>query len=336
MTVTIVTEAELRQCVGLDEGLVEAIEDCFTWLAQGRVTMPPIMHIDVPEHNGVMDIKSAYVRGKPSFAIKVGSGFFDNHLLGLASSSAMMVVVSAETGFVEAVLLDNGYLTDLRTGAAGAVAARHLAPAKVDTVGVFGAGAQARYQVAALKLVRDFRRLLVRGQAPERVAPYLAEMAAELGVEAVEAGSAEELVRESQVVVTTTPSETPIVEAAWLHPGLHLTAMGSDTPAKQELEAGVLARAPGDRARRADLGRQARARGRRSGHGLRPHRHRGSGYGHRAPGSASGAGAGAGDGDRGLSAPRRRPQARASTLAAMMKSFSCRPLILWVSKITWA
>jgi len=243
MTVTIVTEAELRQCVGLDEDLVEAIADCFTWLAQGRVTMPPIMHIEVPEHNGAMDIKSAYVRGEPSFAIKVGSGFFDNHRLGLPSSSAMMVVVSAESGVVEALLLDNGYLTDLRTGAAGAVAARHLAPAEVDTVGVFGAGAQARYQVAALKLVRDFRRLLVRGRAPERVARYRAEMAAELGVEVVEARSPEELVRESQVVVTTTPSESPIVEAGWLHPGLHLTAMGSDTPAKQELEAGVLARA---------------------------------------------------------------------------------------------
>ena len=243
MTVCIVTEAELRQCVGLDAEVLGTIEDCFTWLGEGRVTMPPIMHIDIPEHNGVMDITSAYVKGEPSFAIKVGSGFFDNHLRGLPSSSAMMVLVSAETGFVEALLLDNGYLTDLRTGAAGAVAARHLAPAAVDTVGVFGAGAQARYQVAALKMVRDFRRLLVRGRSPERLEAYIAEMAAELGVEVREAESPEELVRESQVVVTTTPAEAPIVEAAWLHPSLHLTAMGSDTPAKQELAAEVLARA---------------------------------------------------------------------------------------------
>ncbi len=243
MAVCIVTEAELRQCVGLDAEVLGTIEDCFTWLSEGRVTMPPIMHIDIPELNGVMDIKSAYVRGEPSFAIKVGSGFLDNHLRGLPSSSAMMVLVSAETGLVEALLLDNGYLTDLRTGAAGAVAARHLAPAAVDTAGVFGAGAQARYQVAALKLVRGFRLLLVRGRSPERLERYIAEMSAELGVEVREAEGPEELVRESQVVVTTTAAQAPIVEAAWLHPGLHLTAMGSDTPAKQELEADVLARA---------------------------------------------------------------------------------------------
>ncbi|MFQ5792095.1 MAG: ornithine cyclodeaminase family protein, partial [Acidobacteriota bacterium] len=156
---------------------------------------------------------------------------------------AMMVLLDARTGSCNAVLLDNGYLTDLRTGLAGAVAAKHLAPRNVETAGVIGSGTQARYQIASLKRVRDFRRLLVFGRSPEGRAAYTKEMGEKLGIEAVAVESAESVVRESQVVVTTTPSRAPLVKAAWLHPGLLITAVGSDLPGKQELEAAVLDRA---------------------------------------------------------------------------------------------
>jgi len=242
MPVTILTEAELRECVRVDDTALAAVEEAFGWLAAGRVHMPPIMHIEVADRNGDVDIKSAYVSGLDRFAVKLGSGFFDNPKRGLPSSSAMMVMLSAETGFCEAVLLDNGYLTDLRTGLAGAVAARHLAPDRVDTVGVVGAGAQARYQVQSLALVRGFRRVLVAGRSPDRIRAYASDMRAALEVE-VEEASIETLVRESQVVITTTSSREPLVRADWLHPGLHVTAMGSDLAGKQELDPQVLARA---------------------------------------------------------------------------------------------
>ena len=131
MAVLVLTEQELRQCTPMDEESLNQVENAFTWLAQGKVEMPPIMHIEVDEQSDV-DIKSAYVRGLDSFAVKLASGFFNNPNLGLSSSSAMVVLMSARTGFCEAVLLDNGYLTDLRTGLAGAVAARHLAPETVE------------------------------------------------------------------------------------------------------------------------------------------------------------------------------------------------------------
>jgi len=243
VSVLILTESELRDCVGLDERALSAVQEAFTWLAEGRAVMPPIMHIEVADRNGDVDIKSAYVKGLESFAVKLGSGFFDNPKRGLPSSSAMMVLLSAHTGFCEAVLLDNGYLTDLRTGLAGAVAARFLAPERVRTVGVVGTGAQARYQVRSLKLVRDFRQLLVSGRSPEGVRAYVDEMRDALGVEVREASSLEALVRESQVVITTTPSREPLIGAEWLHPGLHITAMGSDLAGKQELAAEVLTKA---------------------------------------------------------------------------------------------
>ena len=242
MPVLILTESELRACVGFDAESLRAVEDAFTWLSEGRVEMPPVMHIEVAEHHGDVDIKSACVRGLDHLAVKVASGFFDNPKLGLPSGGAMVVVLSAKTGFCEAVMLDNAYLTDLRTGLAGAVAARHLAPGTVRTVGVLGAGAQARYQVRALRLVRDFERVLVSARDAGRTAGYAAEMSESLGLP-VEATTPETLVRESELVVTTTPARSPVVDAAWLHPGLHITAMGSDLPGKRELDPEVLRRA---------------------------------------------------------------------------------------------
>ena len=239
MTVLVLTEAELRQAVSMDQSSLKQVENAFTWLAQDKVSMPPVMHIEVDAQSDV-DIKSAYVRGLDAFAVKLASGFFGNPSLGLSSSSGMMVLMSSKTGFCEAVLLDNGYLTDLRTGLAGAVAARYLAPQSVQTVGVIGAGAQARYQIESLRLVRDFGRLLVSGRSPERVEAYVAQMHSLLGIEVVAAESVRQLVSESQVVVTTTQSKSPVIDAAWLHPGLHITAMGADLPGKQELDARIL------------------------------------------------------------------------------------------------
>ena len=239
MPVLVLTESELRDCVGFDVDCLRAIEDAFTWLCEGKVAMPPVMHIEVAEHHGDIDIKSACVRGLDHLAVKVASGFFENLKLGLPSGGAMVVVLNAKTGFCEAVMLDNAYLTDLRTGLAGAVAARHLAPEAVHTVGVLGSGAQARYQVRALRLVRDFERVLVSSRDAGRTAAYAAEMSERLGLP-VEAAPPETLVHESELVITTTPARAPLVDAGWLHPGLHITAMGSDLPGKQELAPEVL------------------------------------------------------------------------------------------------
>ncbi len=243
MKITILTESEIRQCVQLDEEALTAVADGFTQLATGNVVMPPIMRIDVPEQNGEVDIKSAYVPGLDNFAVKMSSGFFNNYKLGLPSLGGMMILLSARVGFPEALLLDNGYLTDVRTGLAGAIAAKYLAPRQLRTVGVIGAGAQARYQVQALRLVRDFEQVLVYNRSPERIDKYRQEMKAALGIEVNVASNVEDVVRQSEVVLTTTPAKQPFLQADWLHAGLHITAMGSDAEEKNELEPAVLAHA---------------------------------------------------------------------------------------------
>jgi ectoine utilization protein EutC len=238
----VLNEARLRRAVGIDDEALAAVESAFRWLEEGRVRMPPIMHIEVPDR-GDVDVKSAFVEGLPYFAIKIASGFYGNRQHGLPTGSAMMVLLSADTGFCEAVLLDNSYLTDLRTALAGAVAAKYLAPDSVGTVGVLGTGVQARYQPRCLRLVRDFRKLVVWGRSPERQRQYADEMRASGEFDVTLAASAEEVVRSCDVLITATASRKPLVQANWLHTGQHVTAVGADFPGKQELDAEVLRKA---------------------------------------------------------------------------------------------
>ena len=134
------TEAHLGQVVDLDLDAVDCIESAFCALSGGEVVMPPILSMSIEEFNGEVDVKTAYVPGIESFAIMMSPGFFDNPNLGLPSTSGLMVLFSVRTGMVEAVLLDNGYLTDVRTAAAGAVAARHLAKADERHACIVGFG----------------------------------------------------------------------------------------------------------------------------------------------------------------------------------------------------
>jgi len=122
----VLTEADLRRCVALDLNAVDCVAQAFVALATRDVAMPPILRLDIPEHRGEVDVKTAYVPGIDSFALKVSPGFFDNPKIGLPSLNGLMILFSAKTGLVEALLLDNGYLTDVRTAAAGAVEVRSM------------------------------------------------------------------------------------------------------------------------------------------------------------------------------------------------------------------
>ncbi|EPX82169.1 cyclodeaminase [Salipiger mucosus] len=241
--IRIVTEAQLREVVSLDLETVDVIEAAFRALAGGGVVMPPILSMAIEEAHGEVDVKTAYVPGFDGFAIKVSPGFFDNPKIGLPSLNGLMILFSATTGLVETVFLDNGYLTDIRTAAAGAVAARHLAPSDVAVAGVIGTGLQARLQMQAAHLVRPFDRCLVWGRDPARAASCAADIAAATGAQAEVMTCPASLCEQSQLVVTTTPATEPILTAEMLHGGLHVTAMGSDQGGKNELAPQALARA---------------------------------------------------------------------------------------------
>lgn len=242
-SIRIVGEADLRAHVPLDETAIDCIEEAFRTLAGGGVEMPPILSMSIHEFNGEVDVKTAYVPGIESFAIKMSPGFFDNPKLGLPSTSGLMVLFAARTGLVEAVLLDNGHLTDVRTAAAGAVAARHLARPDAQRATILGTGMQARLQLAALAQVRNIQSATIWGRRAEAARTLAADLQEELGFDVAASEDAEAAVASADVIVTTTPATAPILHAAWLRPGQHVTAMGSDQPNKCELEPACLAKA---------------------------------------------------------------------------------------------
>jgi ornithine cyclodeaminase len=205
--------------------------------------MPPILRLDIPEHRGEVDVKTAYVPGIDGFAIKISPGFFDNPKLGLPSVNGMMVLLSARTGLVEALLLDNGYLTDVRTGAAGAVAAKHLSREDSSVAAIFGAGVQAKLQLEALSLVRPIGEARIWARDEAKAVAAAAEMRERLRIIVRAERDPQNAARGADIVVTTTPCEQPILQAGWLSQGQHVTAMGSDAEHKNELDPVALTRA---------------------------------------------------------------------------------------------
>ena len=239
---TLLTEAQLRARIDLDPALIDVIADGFARLARGGVVMPPVLSMHLPDVNGEVDVKTAYVPGFEGFAVKISPGFFDNPGRGLPSTSGLMVVLDARTGRVRAVLMDNGYLTDLRTAAAGGVAARVLARPDAARAAILGAGLQARMQLRALAMVRPLRQAVIWARDPARAQALADEMTTpDLRVTAT--ADPAEAVGAADIVVTTTPATRPVLRADWLRAGQHVTAMGSDQPAKNELEPACIARA---------------------------------------------------------------------------------------------
>lgn len=237
--IRILTESELRSLVQLDLAAVECVENAFHALATKAVVMPPIMRLDIIENNGEIDVKTAYIPGIDSLAIKISPGFFDNPALGLPSTNGLMVLFSTRTGLVEALLLDNGYLTDVRTAAAGAVAAKYLARADSRHAAILGAGMQASLQLEALTLVRDIESATIWARDPDKAAARAEELSQRLGIPVTACNEVGAAVRDADIIVTTTPSHQPILLAEHLQAGQHVTAMGSDAEHKNEIDPAV-------------------------------------------------------------------------------------------------
>jgi ornithine cyclodeaminase len=237
MTLILQSE-EIKKFVHLNSELIPIIENAFKSLSKGQTVMPPILRLDIKKYNGESDVKAAYIEGLDSFAVKVASGFFDNPLLGLPSSNGLMLLLDSQTGIIKSVLLDKGYLTDVRTAIAGAIASKYLSNPEIETVGIMGAGKQAELQLKALMLVRNPKKIKVWGRDKFKVKKFIEEMENTLNIESCL--TSEELVTSSDLVITATPSSNPLIKSEWLKKGMHITAMGSDSDHKNELDPKIL------------------------------------------------------------------------------------------------
>lgn len=242
MSAPFLTEEQVRQVIGPDEALV-AVRKGFIQLARGQAIVPAAMGFEVGSERGEVHVKAAYLHDTPYYSVKIASGFYANAARGLPVSDGLIAVFDAHTGQLGAMLLDNGYLTELRTAAAGALAADLLARRDARNVAIIGSGSQARYQLDALRRVREIGQVRVYGRSPDGVQAYAHEMSERFNLNMVPAESVRDAVKDADIVVTTTPSRAPLVEAQWIKAGTLLIAVESDGPGKQELDSLLLDKA---------------------------------------------------------------------------------------------
>jgi ornithine cyclodeaminase/alanine dehydrogenase-like protein (mu-crystallin family) len=195
-------------------------------------------------NGGEVHIKSGFMAGSKVFAVKVSAGFQENIARGNPVWDGVVMAFDASTGAPMAIVQDGGLLTDWRTAVAGAVASHALARGDAKTLGVIGTGIQGLWQPLAHKTVIDFDRLLIWGRSVEKAKAIQTQLEPQLpGVKVEVITDLEQLVRESEIIVTATGSLEPIIKSEWVQPGTHITAVGADDDRKRELELSLLERA---------------------------------------------------------------------------------------------
>ena len=219
-----------------------AIEEGFIAYSAGKVVVPPVGELIFDDPPGDVHIKYGYIKKDDYFVIKVASGFYDNIKLGLPPADGLMLVFSQKTAQLECILLDECLLTHVRTAAAGAVVAKYLAPKRVERIGVFGAGVQGKMQVEALLPIVDCRKVVVWGTSEKELEAYREAMSGH-GLEIQTTMTSDEIAATCNLIVTSTPSHTPLLRAEQIREGTHITAMGADTAEKNELEPAILGKA---------------------------------------------------------------------------------------------
>ena len=235
----------MMRVVSLDEiktvlpkvDLISDIETGFASYSRGEVVVPPVgeMHFESPP--GDVHIKYGYINNDEIYVIKIASGFFQNTDMGLPNGNGMMLVFNQKTGQPIAILQDEAYLTDVRTAIAGAICAKYISPKKVDGIGIVGTGVQAKMQLEYLKDIIDCRKAIVWGRSEASLLKYVADMKdSEFDIAITQ--NIDDVVDGCQLIVTCTPAERPLISR--VNPGTHITAMGSDTLSKQELDSSIL------------------------------------------------------------------------------------------------
>lgn len=235
----VVPLTEIRKALAALDPL-PLIEEGFVAYSRGRSVVPPVGELVFEDPPGDVHIKYGYIKGGEVYVVKIASGFPDNPKRGLPSGDGLMLVFDQRTGVLQAILLDEGHLTNLRTAVAGAVVAKYLAPRRIDAVGIVGAGVQGRMQLDWLRRVRTFGQAIVWGIDEAELEAFRRDMESP-GLAIRTTRRAEDVAAAANLIVTCTPSTRPLLRAEWIRPGTHITAVGSDTAEKQELDPAILA-----------------------------------------------------------------------------------------------
>jgi ornithine cyclodeaminase/alanine dehydrogenase len=239
--IIILSQQEVRSCLPMSDA-IKAVTDAYKAFAMGQVEMPPVVHLDVAKYRGEVDIKAGAAENFELIGMKIASGYYDNPKLGLPPGFAVIILLDLKTSLPLAIM-DGSYITAVRTGAAGAVAASVLARKDVRRVGVIGSGTQGRMQVLALNELYPLEQVKVFNINKTNSETYADEMSKRLNIEVQAVDTAKKAVSDVNVVVTAVPSKKAMVMDEWIEDGVHINAFGADGPGKQELDPKIMKRA---------------------------------------------------------------------------------------------
>lgn len=245
MKILVLSRSDVHKVVDLRRTIAD-VRDVYRMKAAGDTVVWPLVSHDFTEKNGLMDIRSGYVRGKSVHGLKMLNNFAGNAARGLPNFTGMLMVFDSDTGIPMGVL-DAALITCMRTGAAGALGADLLAAPGADTVLMVGAGNQAAFLVGATLCLRPgVKRVFIhdpmaRESAERAAAEFGGRIKNEFGVEtgSVSFAAADDLeaaVRVSQIIITATRSTKPLIKREWVDPGTHFSCIGADAPGKEEID----------------------------------------------------------------------------------------------------
>ncbi len=221
---------------------IPIVERGFVALSSKKAVIPPVGELLFEKPKGETHIKYGYIKQQQYYIVKIASGFYENSKIGLKSSQGVMLVFSQKTGELLAVLLDEGYLTDIRTAIASMIALKHLAPKNIAHIGIIGTGIQAQLQLKYLQQVSDCKSIIVWGRNKEKAKVFKARLDNSNFSISI-SNSIDELAERANVIITTTPATEPLLKVHHIKKGTHITAIGSDTSEKIELSPEILKKA---------------------------------------------------------------------------------------------
>lgn len=224
---------------GLD--LEKIISEGFISYSNNLAIIPPVGELLFKDPPGDVHIKYGYIINDKYYVIKIASGFPNNNKIGIPNSDGMMLLFNQDTGKPAAILLDEGYLTDVRTAVAGMICAKQFSN-KINMIGIIGTGIQARLQLQYLKNITKCREVLVWGRSLNHSKDYKREME-QIGFDVSISSTVNKLCSSCNLIILATSSTEPILFKEDLKSGIHLTALGADTPKKRELGPGVFSMA---------------------------------------------------------------------------------------------
>ena len=218
----------------------DAMKKAFIEYSNGNAVIPPVGELIMQQPPGEVHIKYGYIKGGSHYVIKIASGFPQNQKENIKPGQGMMLLFDIQTGIPEAILVDDANLTDIRTAIAGAITSEALSNHDIESFTIIGTGVQARYQAIYVSELMKIKKVRVWGRDPIKTNLVKKDLS-ELDVNVEE--DLENLVKESRLIITTTSSKEPLIQSDWINPGTHITAVGSDTPEKCELDPNIVSMA---------------------------------------------------------------------------------------------